>query len=75
MFLQELDEPSSGKELLEVEVLWTMRKEGFSDTQIYEMPIEKLLDLFYSACLWRAHRILSKATIDTFLKRMKRRLI
>jgi len=45
-FLQELEEPYSGKELLEEEVLEIMRKEGFSDEQIYDMPLKKLLDLF-----------------------------
>ena len=73
-FLQELEEPScavnSGKELLEVEVLGIMRKEGFSDEQIYGMPLKKLLDLFYDAYLWKANGILSKATIETFLKRL-----
>jgi hypothetical protein len=78
-FLQELEEPScgggSGKELLEVEVLGIMRKEGFSDEQIYEMPLTKLLDLFYDAYLWKANKILSKATIETFLKRLQRIII
>jgi len=75
-FLHELEEPccagSSGKELLEVEVLWIMRKEGFSDEQTYDMPLKKLLDLFYDAYLWKANSILSKATIETFLKRLQR---
>ena len=74
-FLGELDEPSysegSGKELLEVEVLGIMRKEGFSDEQIYGMPLKKLLDLFYDAYLWKANRILSKATIEVFLKKLR----
>ncbi len=78
-FLHELDEPGccggSGKELLEVEVLGIMRKEGFSDEQIYGMPLEKLLDLFYEAYLWKANKILSKATIETFLKRLQRILV
>jgi len=74
-FLQELEEPCSGKELLEVEVLCIMRKEGFSDEQIYEMPLKKLLDLFYDAYLWKANSILSKATIETFLKRLQRILV
>lgn len=75
-FLQELEEPSyagsSGKELLEVEVLGIMRKEGFSDEQIYGMPLKKLLDLFYDAYLWKANSILSKATIEAFLKKLNR---
>jgi hypothetical protein len=71
-FLQELDyEPNSGKKLLEIEVLRIMRKEGFSDTQVYEMPLEKLLDRFYDAYLWEASRILSKATIESCLKKLK----
>ncbi len=78
-FLQELEEPglaeSSGKELLEAEVIGIMRKEGFSDEQIYGMPLEKLLDLFYDAYLWKANRILSKTTIEAFLKRLKRILV
>ena len=78
-FLQELEEPScvgsSGKELLEEEVLGIMRKEGFSDEQIYEMPLKKLLDLFYDAYLWKANRILSKATIEVFLKKLQRLLV
>jgi hypothetical protein len=49
-FLQELEEPScagsSGKELLESEILGILRKEGFSDEQIYGMPLKKLIDLF-----------------------------
>ena len=75
-FLQELEEPScdqcSGKELLEEEVLRIMRKEGFSDEQIYGMPLKKLLDLFYDAYLWKANGILSRATIEAFLKRLQR---
>lgn len=74
-FLQELEEPSlaegSGKELLEAEVLGIMRKEGFSDAQIYEMPLNKLLDLFYDAYLWKANSILSKATLESFLKKLQ----
>jgi hypothetical protein len=38
-FLQELDAPFSGSELLEAEVLRIMRKEGFSYAQVYEMPL------------------------------------
>jgi hypothetical protein len=48
-----------------------MRKEGFSDIQVYEMPLEKLLDRFYDAYLWEASRILSKATVKSFLKKFK----
>jgi hypothetical protein len=70
-FLQELDEPFSGKELLEPEVLRIMRREGFSDAEVYEMPLEKLLDLFYDAYLWKASRILSRATIEGFLKKLQ----
>jgi hypothetical protein len=71
-FLQELDDdPNSGKELLETEILRIMRKEGFSDMQVYEMPLEKLLDCFYDAYLWEASRILSKATIESCLKKLK----
>ena len=76
LFLQELEDPicggSSGKELLEVEVLGIMRKEGFSDAQIYGMPLKKLLDLFYDAYLWKANSILSKATTEAFLKKLHR---
>ncbi len=74
-FLQEMEEPCSGKELLEAEVLGIMRKEGFSDQQIYEMPLKKLLDRFYDAYLWKANRILSKATVGSFVKRLKRILV
>jgi hypothetical protein len=70
-FLQELDEPFSGKELLEAEVLRIMRKDGFSDAEVYEMSLEKLLDLFYDAYLWKANRILSKATIEDFLEKLQ----
>ena len=70
-FLQELDEPFSGKELLEAEVLRIMRKEGFSDAEVNEMPLEKLLDLFYDAYLWKASKILSKATVEDFLKKLQ----
>ena len=76
LFLQGLEEPScggsSGKELLEVEVLEIMRKEGFSDAQIYGMPLKKLLDLFYDAYLWKANNILSKTAIEVFLKKLRR---
>jgi hypothetical protein len=72
-FLQELDDkPSSGKELLENEILRIMRKEGFSEVQVYEMPLEKLLDRFYDAYLWEASRILSRATMESCLKKLKR---
>lgn len=52
-----------------------MRKEGFSDEQIYGMPLKKLLDLFYEAYLWKADRILSKASIYEFLEKLKRVLV
>ncbi len=59
----------SVKDLLEKEVLRIMCKEGFSQEQVYEMPLEKLLDVFYDAYLWNADRILSKAPIiDVHLK-------
>ena len=70
-FLQELDKPFSSKELLEAEVLSVMRKEGFSDTQLYEMPLEKLLDLFYDAYLLKARRILDRASKEDFLKKLQ----
>ena len=74
-FLQELDDdPNSGKDLLETEILRIMRKEGLSDIQVYEMPLEKLLDRFYEAYLWEASRILSKATLKSCLKRLKQLL-
>ena len=74
-FLQELDDdPNSGKELLETEILRIMRKEGFSDSQVYEMPLEKLLDRFYDAYFWEASSILSKATMKSCLKKLKRLL-
>jgi hypothetical protein len=70
-FLQEIEnEPNSGKDLLETEVLGIMRKEGISDAEVYEMPLEKLLDLFYEAYLWKASKILSRATIEDFLKKL-----
>jgi hypothetical protein len=74
-FLQELEEPCSGKELLEAEVIEIMRKEGFSDAQVYDMPLKKLLDLFYDAYLWKANSILSKATVEAFLKKLLRILV
>jgi hypothetical protein len=71
-FLEELKENdndgSAGRELLEKEVLETMRQEGFSDEQIYEMPLVRFLDLFYDAYLQRANSILSKADPEDFLK-------
>jgi hypothetical protein len=68
-FLQELDDdPNSGKEFLETEVLRIMQKDGFSVIQVYEMPLEKLLDRFYDAYLWEASRILSKTTLKSFMK-------
>ena len=71
-FLQELDgDPNSGKELLQAEVLGIMRREGFTDSQIYEMPLDKLLDLFYEAYLWKANGILSRATFESFLKKLQ----
>ena len=77
-FLQGLEEPScggsSGKELLEVEGLGIMRKEGFSEEQIYGMPLKKLLDLFYDAYLWKANSILSKTAIEVFIKKLQRNL-
>ncbi len=71
-FLQDIEGPCSGKELLESEVLDIMRKEGFSDAQVYEMPLNKLLDLFYEAYLWKAKGILSKATVEAFVKKLQR---
>jgi hypothetical protein len=70
-FLQELDKLFSSKELLEAEVLRVMRKEGFSDTQVYEMPLEKLLDLFYDAYLLKASRILARASKEDLLKKLQ----
>ena len=78
-FLKELEAPTcavdSGKDLLEAEVLSVMRKEGFSNQQVYDMPLEKLLDLFYEAYLWKANRILSRATIDGFVRKLHRILV
>ena len=70
-FLQELDQPFSGKALLEAEVLRVMRKEGFSDLQVYEMSLEKLLDLFYDAYLLKANRILARASKEAFLEKLQ----
>ncbi len=74
-FLEEMNEPFSGKDLLEAEVIGIMQKEGFSDKQIYDMPLKKLLDLFYGAYLWKATSILSKATVEAFLKKLRYVLI
>jgi|WetSurMetagenome_2_1015567.scaffolds.fasta_scaffold111405_2 hypothetical protein len=52
-----------------------MRKEGFSEEQIYEMPLKKLLELFYDAYFWQANKILSKATIENFITKLKRILV
>jgi hypothetical protein len=57
----------SSKKLLEKEVLRVMNREGFSVEQIYEMPLEKLLDIFYDAYLWSAERILSKGQSSKFI--------
>lgn len=70
-FLHELNEPFSGKELLEAEVLRIMHKEGFSDAQVYDMPLEELLDLFYAAYAWKASKILSRATVKAFLRKLR----
>jgi hypothetical protein len=70
-FLQELDQPFSGKALLETEVLRVMRKEGFSDAQVYEMSLEKLLNLFYDAYLLKASRILARASKEAFLEKLQ----
>jgi len=70
-FLQEMEDPCSGRDLLEAEVVRIMRKDGFSDAQIHSMPLKKLLDLFYDAYLWKATSILSKATIQTFLRKLQ----
>ena len=70
-FLRELDKSdfnhNSGKELLEKEVLLTMHEEGFSEQQIFQMPLNKLLELFYDAYLWKAKEILSKSTSKIFI--------
>ena len=63
LFLLELEDTNlenySGKELLEREVLRVMHDEGFSDQQVYDMSLEKLLDLFYNAYFWKATKLLS----------------
>ena len=70
-FLQEMENSDficySEKALLEKEVLQIMRKEGFSEQQIYEMPLKKLLDLFYDAYLWKANKILSNSALTVFI--------
>jgi hypothetical protein len=70
-FLNELEKsdsnPYSGKELLEKEVLQTMHDEGFSEQQISRMPLNRLLELFYDAYLWKAKETLSKSTSKTFI--------
>ena len=71
-FLQELDQSFSGKALLEAEVLRVMRKEGFSDAQVYDMSLEKLLDLFYDAYILKASRILARSSKEAFLKKLER---
>lgn len=73
-FLRELDSSAdkhSGKELLEAEVLRVMRKEGFSDIQIYRMALENLLDLFYDAYHWDADEVLSGKKSKCFSKKQK----
>jgi hypothetical protein len=74
-FLRELSNPSldknSGKDLLEAEVLKIMRKEGFSDRQIYGMSLENLIDLFYNAYLWSACKILYNPTSKYHTKKQK----
>lgn len=70
-FLRELEKSDfdrySGKELLEKEVLQTMHEEGFSEQQILQMPLDKLLELFYEAYLWKAKEALSKSTSKVFI--------
>ena len=65
-FLRELEKSDfnhySGKELLEKEVVQTMHEQGFSEQQIFQMPLNKLLELFYDAYLWKANEALSKST-------------
>ena len=78
-FLQELEDTSSaggsGKKLLEKEVLETMHKEGFSDQEIYDMPLKQFLDLFYDAYILKANNILSMSTLENFLKKLKQMLV
>jgi hypothetical protein len=71
-FLREMENSSlncySEKELLEKEVLRIMGEEGFSKQQIYEMPLKKLLDLFYGAYIWQAEKkIISNSPTTVFL--------
>jgi hypothetical protein len=70
-FLREIEKSDtnhySGKELLEKEVLLTMHEEGFSEQQILQMPLNKLLELFYDAYLWKAKETLSKSTSKFFI--------
>jgi hypothetical protein len=74
-FLRELSDSSlvknSGKDLLEAEVLKIMRKEGFSNEQIYEMSLDNLLELFYSAHFWSACQILYNPTSKFHKKKQK----
>jgi hypothetical protein len=60
----------SGRELLEKEVLETMRKEGFSNDQIYDMPLLQLFDLFYDAYLLRANHVLAAAASEASMKKL-----
>jgi hypothetical protein len=58
---------NTGVALLEKEVLQIMHKEGFSDQQVYEMPLEKLLDLFYGAYLWKANNVICNSATTFFI--------
>ena len=71
-FLREMEKSifdcCSEKALLEKEVLRIMGEEGFSKQQIYEMPLKKLLDLFYGAYIWQADKkIISNSATTIFL--------
>jgi hypothetical protein len=71
-FLREMEKSifdcCSEKALLEKEVLRIMGEEGFSQQQIYEMPLKKLLDLFYGAYIWQADKkIISNSATTIFL--------
>jgi hypothetical protein len=70
-FLHELEKSEfnhhTGKELLEKEVVQTMHEEGFSEQQILQMPLNKLLELFYDAYLWKAKEALSKSNSNIFI--------
>jgi hypothetical protein len=70
-FLREMKNSDSArcseKALLEKEVLRTMLREGFSEQQIYQMPLNKLLDLFYDAYLWKANKTISNSAIAVFI--------